>query len=116
MTMSPTLALVSQLMDAITRLPFVIAVLTKGTVLVLLAIGLTRLLTPAISFGVCRSPACFCCPPARLSHGSSSCACWPPRATQSPGNRRRARFGASARQPRSHRKQRARATRVRSSL
>ena len=47
MTMSPTLALVSQLMDAITRLPFVIAVLTKGTVLVLLALGLTRLLTRA---------------------------------------------------------------------
>ena len=47
MTMSPTLALVSQLMDAITRLPFVSAVLTKGTLLVLLAIALTRLLTRA---------------------------------------------------------------------
>ena len=45
--MRTTFALVSELVDAMTRVPFAVAVLTKGTVLVLLAIGLTRLLTRA---------------------------------------------------------------------
>ena len=42
--MSSVFTLVPQLVDAMTRLPFLVAVLTKGTALVLLAIGLTRLL------------------------------------------------------------------------
>jgi HEAT repeat protein/beta-lactamase regulating signal transducer with metallopeptidase domain len=45
--MRTTFALVPELVDAMTRVPFAVAVLTKGTVLVLLAIGLTRLLTRA---------------------------------------------------------------------
>src|SRR5687767_7647263 len=42
--MSSTLALISQLVEGIARVPFAIAVLTKGTLLVVLAICLTRLL------------------------------------------------------------------------
>ena len=37
--MSSMFSLVSQLVDTVTRLPFLVAVLTKGTVLVLLAIS-----------------------------------------------------------------------------
>jgi len=45
--MSPTINAVWQLLDALGRVPFIIGVLTKGSLLILLAVALTRLLTRA---------------------------------------------------------------------
>jgi len=42
--MSPTTTAIPQLLDALARVPFVVGVLTKGSLLVLMAVGLTRLL------------------------------------------------------------------------
>jgi HEAT repeat protein/beta-lactamase regulating signal transducer with metallopeptidase domain len=45
--MSPTTTVIPQLLDALARVPFVVGVLTKGSLLVLVAVGLTRLLARA---------------------------------------------------------------------
>jgi HEAT repeat protein/beta-lactamase regulating signal transducer with metallopeptidase domain len=45
--MSPTITAISQLLDALGRVPFIIGVLTKGSLLILVAVGLTRLLARA---------------------------------------------------------------------
>jgi len=42
--MSPTTTVIPQLLDALARVPFIVGVLTKGSLLVLMAVGLTRLL------------------------------------------------------------------------
>ena len=47
--MSTTITAISQLLDALGRVPFITGVLTKGSLLILIAVGLTRLLA--------RSPA-----------------------------------------------------------
>ena len=45
--MSTTITAVSQILDALDRVPFIVSVLTKGSLLVLVAVGLTRLLARA---------------------------------------------------------------------
>ena len=45
--MSPTTTIIPQLLDALARVPFVVGVLTRGSLLVLMAVGLTRLLARA---------------------------------------------------------------------
>ena len=45
--MSPTTTVIPQLLDALARVPFIVGVLTKGSLLVLMAVGLTRLLARA---------------------------------------------------------------------
>src|SRR5215207_11093214 len=45
--MSPTITAVAQILGALDRVPFIVSVLTKGTLIVLIAVGLTRLLARA---------------------------------------------------------------------
>jgi hypothetical protein len=64
--MSTTLAVISPLLDALGRVPFVAGVLTKGTLLVLIAacqraFSAARLRRRATWCGVSRSAACSSC-------------------------------------------------------
>ena len=45
--MSTTITAISQLLDTLGRVPFIASVLTKGSLLILIAVGLTRLLAHA---------------------------------------------------------------------
>jgi len=45
--MSPTITAISQVFDALGRVPLIVGALTKGTLLILIAVGLTRALSNA---------------------------------------------------------------------
>ena len=66
--MSTTITAISQLLDALGRVPLIVGVLTKGTLLVLIAVGLTRAARPRAGrrapsrSGVSPLPACSSCP------------------------------------------------------
>jgi HEAT repeat protein/beta-lactamase regulating signal transducer with metallopeptidase domain len=45
--MSPTITAISQVLDALGRVPLIVGALTKGTLLILIAVGLTRALSNA---------------------------------------------------------------------